>query len=194
NLVTLLRLAQFFDMPRAHAFAIEQFDSLENRSPFLQVQLGFAHRVEDWVRTGFRRVVKDVPMDEITVEDADRLGGQGMLAVASAKVGLMEYRNHLAYDWPEPVFSVTCSTEIGCRLAWKRLWWHEFAKVLLHPDYNFTPREVLQHLERVDVTSMCDACKLLTLEAVKNREGLDGEEEILASSLGLLISGGVWLL
>ena len=186
-LAALLNLCTFLQMSRLRNYALQQLNALPSWCPFLKLYLGLRHEIADWAQTSFRHIVIDIPLDKITMDNMLCIGGPTFWAIAQAKNKILEHRRLQAFDWPEAVHGPNCTLSVACRLTWKSEWWYTFAKCILHPEKRYTPTQALEQVELTYTEFMSEECKALTIQTIREDEGLDPSDEIIQEALNTLI-------
>ena len=187
GLAALLNLGTFLEFPRAKNYALQQLNALPTWSPFLKLYLALRNDISEWAQAAFRHIVLNVSLDEITLNNVVCIGGPTYWAIVRAKNEIIEHRRLLAFDWPEAIHTPTCNSHTACGIAWKSEWWFTFAKCVLHPDDKYTPADALREVELTDTHYMPEACKALTIQAVKDDGALEQDEEIIEKALHTLL-------
>ncbi|KAI1785143.1 hypothetical protein LXA43DRAFT_1100652 [Ganoderma leucocontextum] len=187
GLAALLNLGTFLQMSRPRNYAFQRLNEYPSWSPFLKLHLGICNQIPEWTEAAFRHIVLEVPLEEISLDNVLCIGSPAYWAVVRAKARIQEHRRLLAFDWPETIHAPTCTTRTSCSISWKAEWWYTFAKCVLHPDDKYSPAEALKEVELTETQFMHDACKALTIQAVREDGALEESEEAVQEAMNTLL-------
>ncbi|KAJ6553345.1 hypothetical protein B0H19DRAFT_1072805 [Mycena capillaripes] len=99
-LVSILKLSTFFEITDGIAHAIHEFTKKgDDFHPALQFELARLYRVDDWIESAFRRLMK-MPITCLNMFCAEQIGPPGYFCLVQTKAHIEHFRKQFTFDNP----------------------------------------------------------------------------------------------
>jgi len=146
-LVSILKLAYFYDMEQAKDFAIRELEKRTTASQENVIQLlvlARCYRIEAWVKNAFEKL---------------------MLCLAKTLDAVEEFKKYLARFRPPIIHNTICIQRGLCKDAYATQWWMHVGRALLDPSVPISALSVPSFVREVTFTGMTDGCLRKTMDA-----------------------------
>lgn len=182
RLVTILKLAYFYEMEEAKAFAIREIE-IQTRSSSCENAmqlLALAHRydVGDWLTAAFVKLLHQC-ITSFSKEEVDAIGARTMLCLAKTTDAIEEFKKHLA-QFPPPVqHHIMCSQHSLCSKAYDEKWWSHVGRALLDPGVLISAISVPSFVRKFKFAGMTEGCLMKTMDAATDTLIFHTEDKII---------------
>jgi hypothetical protein len=188
-LVSILKLAYFYDMEQAKDFAIRELEKRTTASQENVIQLlvlARCYRVEAWIKNAFEKLLYR-RISSFSMEETEAIGTRTMLCLAKTLDAVEEFKKYLA-RFPPPIIHNTICIQRGlCKDAYATQLWMRVGRALLDPSVPISALSVPSFVREVTFTGMTDGCLRKTMDAASEILIFNTEVDIVDGVLAKLL-------
>jgi hypothetical protein len=189
RLVSILKLAFFYDMEHAKDFAIRELEKRTTGSQENVIQLlvlARCYRVEAWIKHAFEKLIYR-RISSFSMEETEAIGTRTMLCLAKTLDAVEEFKKYLARFPPPIIHNTICIQRDLCNDAYTTQWWMRVGRALLDPSVPISALSVPSFVREVTFTGMTDGCLRKTMDAASDTLIFSTEVDIVDGVLAKLL-------
>ncbi|KAH7919166.1 hypothetical protein BV22DRAFT_1134035 [Leucogyrophana mollusca] len=188
-LISLLKMSSVFKISDGKSYAIAEMETHPELDLATKLQLCFQYNLVQWLTPAFQQLIS-LPIEELREEDVLKIPSKILHSFIQVKHQMTTHRLTLASIPPPAMAGFACHTPLTCADTWERAWKEGPAEMLRHPDTFYSGREILDQLESVEISDVCDSCRDFSVINVKESGSLLLEEHFIENKITELAS---WL-
>lgn len=169
-------MSSYFDIADGVQYVIQALEFRSNFSAVQRFKLARTYNIHQWVEPAIRDLLEWDTI-ALTLADVFDIGPEAFHQIIQAKSKIQRLRIGMAYKPPELVKGPRC--QAACEYAWRREWWNEIARYILHPQWMATGSAIKQHIKLTDIPGVCQSCRDTTVEAMELKGAFEKDTEIV---------------
>ncbi|KAH7908742.1 hypothetical protein BJ138DRAFT_1156983 [Hygrophoropsis aurantiaca] len=188
-LISVLKMCAVFDIHDGTSYAIAQLETHPLLDLATKLQICHHYNIAPWLAPAFRVLVSR-PIQTLTETDIAKVPSKVLYTFLQVKHEIATHRLSLASVSPPAVNDLSCKAPLTCAHHWEVAWRDGPAEMLRHPDIYYTGRDILAQLESADLPQVCNLCRDLSVDNVKDSGALFLEDRFVEDRIIELIN---WL-
>ena len=190
RLISILKLAYFYDMDLAKEFAIREIEkkTIASQETVIQLlMLARRYRVQGWIGRAFEKLLFR-RISSFSADETEAIGTRTMLCLAKTSDAIEEFKKYLARFPPPIVHHDICVQRGSCSEAYAAQWWMYVGRALLDPSTPISVISVPSFVREVKFAGMTDGCLRRTMDAASETLIFSTEIDIVEGVLEKLLA------
>ncbi|KAJ7584223.1 hypothetical protein C8J56DRAFT_1167022 [Mycena floridula] len=132
-LLSLIKLSHFYEIESATAYAVPRLEVFLVSDPIRQMNLAWVYSIHDWIAPAFSGLL-EMKQEDHTFGTQKEIGEYPFWVLTNTRGRIQSLEQTMCFFPTKLVIGRRCPTPQSCEVAWKGLWWSEFAVSILFPN------------------------------------------------------------
>lgn len=155
-------------------------------NPYYALRLAWEFNLEDWYEDTIRTILNN-PFFELTTQDVRDIEPKITAIVLSVRMRCHRHRLDLIPYTPEMVHDPSCRDQAACASDWRTAY-SSATFVFAQTRKYYSGREVYQELNSMEIPSIREDCRRLTLDEIESKGVLWREEHFIEKAFDAIKS------